>query len=181
MAMLLARLQPALVARVVLNDIGPEVDPAGLERLRGYAGRSAPVRNWAEATAEVRAIYGAAWPDLSAARWEQIARLSYRANAQGVPEADADPLIAVPLRERAAPQLWEVWRALGRLPLLAIRGAHSDILSEATLARMQREKPNLEVLTVPNRGHVPLLDEPQCLAAIDAFLSPECSAGAAAD
>jgi len=173
MAMLLAATQPKLVSRIVLNDVGPEVDPRGLERIRGYAGRAAPVRSWAEAAAQVRADYGAAWPDLSDARWDEIARLSYRANAQGVPEVDADPLIREPLRDtsRAAPDLWPLWGALARVPILAIRGAHSDVLSAATLQRMQRGKPDLEVLTVANRGHAPLLDEPECVAAIDRLLA----------
>jgi pimeloyl-ACP methyl ester carboxylesterase len=173
MAMLLAATQPRLVSRIVLNDVGPEVDPRGLERIRGYAGRAAPVRSWPEAAAQVRADYGAAWPNLSDARWDEIARLSYRANAQGVPELDADPLIREPLRDtsRAAPDLWPLWGALARVPILAIRGAHSDILSVTTLARMQRGKPDLQALTVANRGHAPLLDEPECVAAIDQFLA----------
>jgi pimeloyl-ACP methyl ester carboxylesterase len=173
MAMLLAATQPGLVSGIVLNDVGPEVDPAGLERIRGYAGKAAPVRNWAEATAQVRSTYGLAWPDMSPERWEKIVRLSYRANAQGVPEVDADPRISELLRDTkvAAPDLWPLWAALAKVPMLAIRGAQSDILSAATLARMQREKPDLTVLTVANRGHAPLLDEPECLGAIERFLS----------
>ena len=174
MGMLLAVTQPGLVGRLVLNDIGPEVDLQGLERIRGYAGKSAPVGSWEEAVAQVRSTYGTAWPDLSDARWEKIARLSYRANAQGLPEEDADPRIAEPLRNTssATPDLWPLWGALAPLPILVIRGARSDILSAATLERMQREKPSgLKVLTVANRGHAPLLDEPECLAAIDEFLA----------
>jgi pimeloyl-ACP methyl ester carboxylesterase len=173
MAMVLAAMQPQRVAGIVLNDVGPEVDPQGLERIRSYAGKSPPVRSWDEAVAQVRGIYGPAWPGLSDERWERIARRSYRANAQGVPEADADPLIAEPLRDNkaAAPDLWPLWGALAEVPILAIRGAQSDILSTATLARMRREKPDLKVLEVANRGHVPLLDEPECLAAIDEFLA----------
>lgn len=173
MAMVLAATQPQLVARIVLNDVGPEVDPQGLERIRGYAGKSAPVRSWEEAVAQVRSIYGPAWPGLSDERWQRIARLSYRENAQGVPEADADPLIAEPLRDTraAAPDLWPLWGALAKVPILAVRGANSDILSAATLRRMQREKPDLRVLEVANRGHAPILDEPECLAAIDEFLA----------
>jgi pimeloyl-ACP methyl ester carboxylesterase len=172
MGMLLAVTQPGLVVRLVLNDIGPEVDPQGLERIRGYAGKSAPVHSWEQAVAQVRSTYGTAWPDLSDARWEKIARLSFRANAQGLPEEDADPLISEPLRNTsaAAPDLWPLWGGLAGLPMLVIRGAHSDILSEATLARMQRTKPDLKVLSVANRGHAPLLDEPECVAAIDEFL-----------
>jgi pimeloyl-ACP methyl ester carboxylesterase len=173
MAMVLAAMQPRLVAGIVLNDVGPEVDPAGLERIRGYAGKSPPVRSWPEAVANVRGIYGPAWPGLSDERWERIARVSYRANPQGVPEADADPLIAEPLRDTsaAAPNLWPLWGAIAKVPMLAIRGAQSDIINAATLARMQREKPDLRVLEVANRGHAPLLDEPECVAAIDAFLA----------
>ena len=173
MAMVLGVMQPQLVAGIVLNDVGAELDPQGLERIRGYAGKSAPVRSWEEAVADVRGIYGSVWPGLSDERWQRIARLSYRASAQGVPEADADPLIAEPFRDpkTGAPNLWPLWGALAKVPILAIRGAHSDILSAATLARMQQEKPDLEVLEVANRGHAPVLDEPECLAAIDEFLA----------
>jgi pimeloyl-ACP methyl ester carboxylesterase len=173
MAMVLAVMQPQRVAGIVLNDVGPEVDPHGLERIRGYAGKSTPVHSWEQAVAQVRSIYGSAWPGLSDERWERIARLSYRANARGLPEADADPLIAEPLRDpkAAAPNLWPLWGVLAEVPMLAIRGAQSDILNAATLARMQREKPGLKVLEVANRGHAPLLDEPECLTAIDEFLA----------
>jgi len=173
MALVLAVTTPGLIARMVLNDVGPEIDPAGLERLRGYAGRSAPVGSWAEAVAQVRGIYGAAWPGLSEERWQELARLSYRANAGGVPEPDADPLIGEPLRNNpaAARDLWPLWGALADLPVLAIRGAHSDILSASTLERMQRTRPGLRVLTVPDRGHPPLLDEPGCVETIEEFLA----------
>jgi len=172
-AMVLATMQPARVRRIVLNDVGPEVDPAGLARIRGYAGKGAPVTTWAEAAARLRSIFGAAWPDLDPARWEALARRSYRTRPDGTIEADADPRIGDILRASpaAAGDLWDLWRALKRVPTLALRGALSDVLSEATLARMLREKPDLQALTVPNRGHVPLLDETECLAAIDAFLA----------
>ncbi|MBV8144604.1 MAG: alpha/beta hydrolase [Gammaproteobacteria bacterium] len=174
MAMVLGVMAPQMVTGIVLNDVGPELDPQGLERIRGYAGKSPPVRSWAEAIASVRDTYGTVWPGLTEERWEKIARLSYRANAQGVPEADADPLIGEPLRDpkAAAVNLWPLWGALAKVPILAIRGANSDILSVAILERMQREKRSgLKVLTVANRGHTPLLDEPECLAAIDEFLA----------
>ena len=172
MAMVFAAMQPGRVASIVLNDVGPELDPRGLERIRGYAGKSPPVRSWEEAVAQVRSIYGAVWPGLSDERWERIARLSYRANAEGVPQADADPLVAEPLRDdkAATVNLWPLWGTLAKTPVLAIRGALSDVLSAATLARMRREKPDLEVLEVARRGHPPLLDEPESLAAIDGFL-----------
>ena len=173
MAMVLAVMQPQLIASIVLNDVGPELDPVGFERIRGYASSTVPVRTWPEAVANVRAIYGAAWPGLSDERWEKITRFTYRADPQGMPQADADPRIAEPLKDGASalPNLWPLWGMLARVPVLAIRGAQSDILSTATLTRMQREKRDLRVLTVANRGHAPMLDEPECIAAIDEFLA----------
>jgi pimeloyl-ACP methyl ester carboxylesterase len=89
-----------------------------------------------------------------------------------VVHADADPMIGEVLRNApAAADLWPLWGGLAKIPMLAIRGAHSDILNEATLARMKREKPDLEQLTVADRGHAPLLDEPECLPALDDFLA----------
>jgi pimeloyl-ACP methyl ester carboxylesterase len=173
MAMVLAATAPQWVTAIVLNDVGPEVDPVGLERIRRYAGKAAPVRNWAEAIAQLRATYGVAWPDLSDERWAELVGLSYRENAQGVPEVDADPGIGELLRTTSAatPDLWPLWGALARVPMLAIRGALSDVLSAATLERMRRSRPDLKTLTVANRGHPPLLDEPECIAATEEFLA----------
>jgi pimeloyl-ACP methyl ester carboxylesterase len=173
MAMLLAYQQPALVRGIVLNDVGPEVDPRGLERIRSYAGKDVPVGSWTEAIEQARSTYGAAWPGVSDARWEVLVRRSYRERAPGVPEVDTDPLVREPLRDSAAgaPVLWPWWGTFAKLPMLAIRGEHSDILAPATLERMQREKPDLVAVTVANRGHAPLLDEPDALAAIDAFVA----------
>lgn len=172
MAMVHAAMEPRTVAGIVLNDVGPEVDRCGLERIRGYAGKAPAVRDWAGAVAVVRTVYGPALPGLDDAGFEKLTRAGYRADAQGVPQPDADPLIAEALKDTsgAAPDLWPLWGAIAKVPMLAIRGARSDILSAATLARMQREKPDLRTLTVANRGHAPLLDEPGCATAIDEFL-----------
>jgi pimeloyl-ACP methyl ester carboxylesterase len=71
-AMVMAVMHPGLISRIVLNDVGPEVDPRGLERIRGYAGRSVPVKSWPEAIAQLRGIFGAAWQGLSEERWQQL-------------------------------------------------------------------------------------------------------------
>ncbi len=173
LAMILASAVPTAVAGIVLNDIGPEIDPVGAERIRGYAGRLPPVRTWAEAVAQQQLVFGAAWPNLSGERWAVLARRSYRTDATGAPVLDVDPGVGEALRAAPAQaaDLWPLWGGLKAVPALAIRGALSDILSTATFERMQQEKPDLERLTVADRGHVPLLDEPECLASIDAFLA----------
>jgi pimeloyl-ACP methyl ester carboxylesterase len=173
LAMILGSVAPQSIAGMVLNDIGPEIDPVGAERIRGYAGRLPPVGSWDEAIAQLRLVFGAAWPDLPSARWAVLARRSYREDASGTPVLDADPGIGEAMRAAPAQagNLWPLYATLTAIPALAIRGALSDILSAATFDRMRLEKPDLEQLTVADRGHVPLLDEPQCLAAIDAFLA----------
>jgi pimeloyl-ACP methyl ester carboxylesterase len=172
LAMMLGFSHPTRIAGIVLNDVGPEIDPVGIERIKQYAGRLPPARTWKIAVAQSVAVYGNAWPGLTPERWEVLARRGYREDAAGVVELDADPNIGEALRAApaAAPDLWPLWGALRKVPTLAIRGACSDILSAATFARMKRENPDLQQLEVADRGHVPLLDEPECVAHLDAFL-----------
>lgn len=173
LTMLMAATQPPRVAAAILNDIGPEVDPVGLARIAQYVGKAPPVRTWAEAVAMVRATYEFALPGLSDEQWLEYTRRSY-SDVAGVPHLDMDPNIGVAVRAApaaAAPDLWPVFDALAAIPTLVLRGASSDILSAATLDRMQARKPDLARVDVPNRGHVPLLDEPEAVAAIDAFLA----------
>ena len=173
LGMMLGATVPERIAGLVLNDIGPEVDPRGIERIKSYTGMLPPVHTWDDAIKQVRLVYGNAWLGLSDEQWRALVRRSYREDATGVPVLDFDPRIGDALRE-APPRpgdLWPVFARLHALPMLVIHGALSDILSAGTVARMRREKPDLEHVTVGNRGHVPLLDEPEALAAIDRFLA----------
>ena len=161
------------VAAIVLNDMGPEIDPVGLERIKGYAGRLPPPKNWDDAIAQTKIMFGNAWPNLSAERWSSLARRGYREDGNGVVTVDADPMIGEMLRAApaATATLWPFWKGLRGIPMLAIRGAQSDILSAATFAKMKAENPELIQLEVAQRGHAPLLDEPECISAIDDFLT----------
>ncbi|HVW67959.1 MAG TPA: alpha/beta hydrolase [Steroidobacteraceae bacterium] len=163
--------RPERVAGVVLNDAGPELDLAGLRRIAGYAGKLPPVTSWAEAAAQAKSVHEASYPDLTDAQWLDYARRNYRENDAGVPVPDMDPLIASGFRTPPTEplQMWPLYAQIKRVPMLVIRGALSDLLSAATVDRMLREKPDLQHITVANRGHTPLLTEPECLAAIDAF------------
>jgi len=172
--MVMAATQPNRIAGVVLNDAGPEIDPVGVRRIQGYAGKLPPVRTWAEASAQAKSVYGAALPDLSDAQWLDYARRGYRENVAGIPVPDIDPKIAEALKSPVASgtnDLWPMFAQIRSVPMLVIRGALSDLLSAATVARMAREQPGLEQLTVANRGHAPLLNEPECVAAIDRFVA----------
>jgi pimeloyl-ACP methyl ester carboxylesterase len=174
LAMMLGATAAERVAGIVLNDVGPEIDPKGIERIKSYTGMLPPVGTWDEAIKQLRVVYGNAWPGLPDEMWSTLVRRGYRADAAGIPVLDCDPHVGDALRAAppAAPEgFWPVFSRLGAIPMLAIRGALSDILSVRTLERMQREKPDLECITVGNRGHVPLLDEPEVLTAIDRFMA----------
>lgn len=173
LSMLLAATRPGLVAGVILNDVGPEVAPEGLARIAAYVGRHAPPASWDDAVATVRATYAIGLPDLTDEQWVEHTRRSY-SDVDGVPRLDMDPLIGEAVRgspAAAAPDLWPLYATLRAIPTLALRGATSDILAPATFARMKAEKPDLEQVEVPRRGHTPMLDEPVAVAALDDFLA----------
>jgi pimeloyl-ACP methyl ester carboxylesterase len=172
----MAATRPQTIAGVVLNDIGPEIDPVGVARIQSYAGRLPPVRNWNDAAAQMRMTFGLAFPEYDEAQWLELARKCYDAGDDGVPRLASDPKIgdairSIPAPPNAAQAMWLAFGQLRNLPALAIRGAHSDLLSTATFERMQKEVPSLVAVTVPNRGHAPQLDEPDSVRAIDAFLA----------
>jgi pimeloyl-ACP methyl ester carboxylesterase len=173
MGMVMAAMKPELIAGAVLNDAGPEFDAAGLRRIAGYAGKLPPVGTWAEAAMQAKSVYGPALPGLSDAEWLDYARRGYRENAAGVPVPDMDPKVGEVFKNpsTAPTNLWPLYAQIKAVPMLVIRGALSDLLSAATVARMASEKPHLQHITVANRGHAPLLNEPECLAAIDGFLA----------
>jgi pimeloyl-ACP methyl ester carboxylesterase len=174
MSFLMAAMQPQRIVGMIINDIGPEIDPAGLARIQGYVGKSEPVSSWEEAVAQAREINGIAFPDFSDQQWLEFTRGLYR-DEGGVPVLAYDPAIAQPMSdsESAAvpPDLWPIFEAISAIPMLVLRGETSDILAPACVQRMQQLDPDLLVAEVPARGHAPTLDEPRARAAIDSFIA----------
>jgi pimeloyl-ACP methyl ester carboxylesterase len=172
LAMSLAAMAADRIGGIVINDIGPELAPEGIARIAGYVGVRGAPGTWLNAVEQVKANYKMAYPDFTDADWMTYARASHRERDDGTVIADYDPGIGEAMR--AAPggtlNLWPIWAAIQK-PVLGIRGSRSDILSAATFDRMLQEKPALVRVEVPNRGHVPLLNEPAVLAEIDAFLA----------
>jgi pimeloyl-ACP methyl ester carboxylesterase len=176
--MVLAATRPAAVAAAVLNDIGPEIAPAGMARINAFTGQTPAVETWDEAAAYARRINGLAFPHYGAAQWEAFARRLF-VEKDGGPALDYDPAIAVPLKPPApepgkepppAPDLWPLFKALAGRPLLSVRGADSDILSSETVQKMREAAPEMAYAEVSGVGHAPMLDEPEALAAIDRLL-----------
>jgi pimeloyl-ACP methyl ester carboxylesterase len=173
LALLLAATRPETLAGVVLNDVGPVVDPAGLARIAGYVGKPTEASSWDAAAEAVRALNAPFFPGFGHEDWLRFARRTFRVGDDGLLRPDYDPAIAGATRAGGAvpADLWSFFAALGPIPTLAIRGELSDILSDATLREMAARKPDLETLRVANRGHAPTLDEPECVAAIARFLA----------
>ena len=174
MSMIMAATRPARVRAMVLNDIGPEVPNAGLRRLREALNAPAMIATWADAVRQAERVNGPAFPDYSAADWAAFARRIYAEDATGRPVAAHDPRILDGLNEAdltAVPaNLWGLWSQLGTVPTLALRGELSDILSADTLSKMAERHPHCITVTIPRRGHAPMLDEPGAVHAIDTFL-----------
>ncbi len=170
-SMALAATQARRLAAVVLNDIGPEIDPAGIARIRGYVGKLPPVADWDGAAAQVRATNEVAFPDYGADDWLEFARNVYREDTKGVPVPAYDPAIAQSLSAaRATVDMWPLFDCLQDARVMVIRGATSDILAPACVAEMRRRRPDLLSIEIPRRGHAPMLDEAAAIAGIRQFL-----------
>lgn len=173
MSFIMGAMQPARIRAMILNDIGPEVDQAGLDRIKGYVGKMKPVTSWGEAIAQAKEINGIAFPDLSDVEWEDFARGIYR-DEGGVPVLAYDPAISQPMDEDESgavpPDLWPLFDAIAAIPMLVIRGETSDILAPTCVATMREKKPDLQFEEIPNRGHAPTLNESASRTAIDTFL-----------
>ena len=144
------------IARLVVNDVGPQIEPAAIERIRAYVGLDPTFATFAEMAAYIRAVskpFGALTDD----QWEYLTRTSVAQRTDGRWGLTYDPGIAVPFRNSAAPaDLWALWDAI-RCPTLVLRGAESDLLSSATAAQMAVRGPRPRVLEFEGVGHAPML------------------------
>ena len=169
-AMFLAALHPARLRGVVLNDIGPDIADVGLSRIMDYLGREPHFEDLDAAGAGLHAVYAPDFPGVSVSRWRRQAELMWHEKPEGglglrydarlrdamIAQAEAGP----------TPDLWPLFDQLAAKPLCALRGANSDLLTPETVTRMQAHIPGMHAVTVPDRAHVPFLDEPEAVAAI---------------
>ena len=174
-AMVMAAMAPDRASGLILNDIGPDVEPSGLARIQSYVGALEPFANWQAAAAHCKRINIDAFTDVDDGFWMEFARHTCIQRPDGRIQLAYDPSISEGFSDDspnvAPPDLWPMWDLLGKIPVLSIRGALSDILSARTVAEMQRRhSQDFTAVDIPNRGHAPMLDEPAALAAINAFL-----------
>jgi pimeloyl-ACP methyl ester carboxylesterase len=170
LGMVMAAQPGSPVRRLVLNDIGPSVPRAALQRIGTYAGAAPPFRSLAEAEAYLRVVhepFGA----LTDEQWARMARHSAELLPDGSWRLRYDPAIALPLRTGplADVDLWSVWEAVA-CPVLVLRGADSDVLTRETAEEMQRRKPGTRTIEIPKAGHAPALQSPEEISHIREWL-----------
>ena len=169
LAMALAASDPERLSGVILNDIGPVVGAQGIARIMAYVGKQPRARTLDAAAADLKAAMEREFPGVPLSVWRKQAEFQYRATEDGL-ALRYDPALHTALMDQAAsgamPDMWTVFEALRSLPLGVLRGANSDILDQETLEEMHRRHPGMISDVVPDRGHVPFLDEPESLALI---------------
>jgi len=170
--MAIAAMAPERIKAGILNDVGPDVAPGGVDRILTYVGKDRRFANWDEAAAAVEAAQGSQYEKFGRDDWVAMAKRNCR-EENGEIRFDYDMAIAEPFKSLGATpavDLWPFFEALAQKPLLVIRGEKSDLLTPETAAKMQRVAPQLKLATVPGVGHAPELDEPVAAAAIEDFL-----------
>jgi pimeloyl-ACP methyl ester carboxylesterase len=171
--MTVAAMAPQRIFATIMNDVGPDIDPSGVERILIYVGKDRRFGGWDQAAEAIAANYGASFERYTHDDWVNMAKRNCRED-NGEIRFDYDMAIAEAFKTTGPTphvDLWPFFAALAQKPLLVIRGAKSDLLTAATAARMQKAAPNMNLAVVPGVGHAPELNEPEAVAAIDEFLA----------
>jgi pimeloyl-ACP methyl ester carboxylesterase len=172
--MLLAAMQPGRIVAAVLNDVGPELDPAGMQRIRGLVGAGGSQPTWLHAARQIGEANALIFPNYTVHDWLRMVKRTHRLTPEGRIVADYDKQIAAPFRapvDLAGQDLWPAFAGMKEVPMVLVRGALSDILPSAVARRMRDEARKLSIVEIADVGHAPTLDEPEAVAAIDALLS----------
>lgn len=170
--MVVAAIAPQRIAAAVLNDVGPELDGVGLERIRTYVGKPLLFRSWEEAADAFEGKYGQVHPRYGRPDWLRYAKRVCREGDDGV-ELDYDMAIADAFAEvdsEPVADAWPLLRSLAGRPVLILRGETSDLLHPQIAEKMRDAIPGAELATIPNVGHAPDFDEPETIAALDRLL-----------
>ncbi len=169
----LGALRPAALKAIVLNDIGPVIEPAGLAHIQSYLERAPKPKTFAEVVNAQRNVHGKDFPALTDADWTRMVGALYRETNQGlVPDFDPKLVETVASLDlsQPLPALWPQFDALAAIPLLTVRGANSRLLSADSMRQMQEHHPAMETITVDGQGHAPFLETGSLPGAIAAFL-----------
>jgi pimeloyl-ACP methyl ester carboxylesterase len=168
MAMLLSLLRPAMLRGVLLNDIGPRIDPQGLALVSGFAGHDPGFASLEEAVSYLRSIMPRIpLPDEDA--WLHFAALTYKRDEDGRLHPRWDTRLARSM-EAGGGGFGAVFRGLRPIPTALVWAEASEFLAADTVRAMVRDKPDLELISLPGAGHAPTLSELELVRPVDAFL-----------
>ena len=174
-SMAIGAVLPKTFKAIILNDIGPEIDPVGIERIAGFVGNGVILQDWKQAIIGMKVVCENLFPDYNSEDWELFTRNTFREQKDGTIIADYDQAIGTAMREvddnLVPAELWEMFNNLGQIPVMTLRGENSDILSNETLEKMATEHPKFTKITIANRAHTPDLNEDISLTEIDNFIS----------
>jgi len=173
MTMLLSMEGGDRIAGALLNDIGPVLEPRGLDHIRSYVGKAQNWPTWLHAARFLREAQSDRYPDWEIDDWLVFAKRVARLTSGGRIVFDYDMRISEPFRASGGESGFDLWGAfagLKAIPSLVVRGELSDLLAPATVDRMVAENSAMEAVTVPRVGHAPTLDEPEAVEAIDRLL-----------
>lgn len=173
LAMAMGAAKPEFLRGVVLNDVGPILEIEGLRKIAAYVGKIRPPQNWDEAIATVKAISGDAFPAVSDADWRALAEGSF-VEDNGRLISSYDPALMNGLAKldlsQPFPPLWVYFDAIAHVPVLALRGENSLLLSQETFEAMAERHPKLTPLLIRGQGHAPMLRDALSIDAIARFI-----------
>ncbi|MCP3734568.1 alpha/beta hydrolase [Sphingomonas sp. RP10(2022)] len=161
------------IAAALLNDVGPEIDPAGVTRIRGYVGKGSSCPTWMHAARTLQEGNADVYPDWGIEEWLAMAKRVYRLNSSGRIVLDYDLKIAEPFRtpgNETGADMWAALSALRDVPVLIVRGGRSDVLAQPVAERMRAALDRAELVTLPGVGHAPTLAEAALHDPIDRLL-----------
>jgi pimeloyl-ACP methyl ester carboxylesterase len=169
LSMILGVLRPTAIAGVVLNDVGPVLQPVALDHVQGFVAHDPALPSLDAAVDHLKRALPPMVMDAQA--WRRFAAGTYRPGPDGAWHPRWDIRIAQAMGAGGTlPDLWPAFGALAHAPLLLLRGALSELLSEDTAARMAQSRPDMHFVEIAGTGHCPTLEEPAAVAALDAFL-----------
>jgi pimeloyl-ACP methyl ester carboxylesterase len=156
---------------VALNDVGPVIEQDGLAAIMAYIGRNPAAKTYAEAAMAMPYVL-TDFVDVPESRWMEEVQKHY-VQTEGGLQITYDPALRHAVEAAMAGpavDLWPFFDALEGVPLACIRGANSNLFSVETLAQMQSRRPDMITATVPDRGHIPFLDEPEAITALHKWI-----------
>ena len=175
LAMLMAAVRPGVLNSVVLNDIGPEIEPTGLMRIKNSIEKQAIPSNIEEAADYLQRIHGQQFTAFGPSDWARHAQLSFAQDQDGSIAARYDPRLVKTMQsiniEERIPDMWPQFAGLTNIPTLVLRGENSDILSRQTTQKMQEIHSKLRLVEIPGQGHAPDVGFGEIPKQIAGFLS----------